>query len=257
MTFSIRISWLSSPHNRRSTCIARLRRSGGQDDTKNKELSKTFVAAIKLLRPRTASFENVPGMLNEPHVSYAKEILRELLLEGYQVRLCLLKSSDYGVPQTRRRLFILASQQGCLFPSRPTTTSRLTVSNAIQDMEGVQPMPGSGTVKLPNGRWISHHNSEGTEARKGAIHLSKYKDGYAPALLTSKPVKHYSSLLNRLLTPRERARLQTFPDDYEFSGTVDEVKEQIGNAVPCSLARCVGHSLMECHRKEPVWSNPN
>jgi DNA (cytosine-5)-methyltransferase 1 len=191
------------------------------------------------------------------HVSFVHEMLRDLLLEGYQVRLCLLRSSDYGVPQTRRRLFILASQQGCLLPSKPTATSNVTVVDALQDLEDVRPMPGSGTVKLPGGKWISHHNCEGTEVKSDPQYLSQFNHGYVSAVLTSKPIKHYSSNLNRLLTPRERARLQTFPDDYEFSGTVKEVKVQIGNAVPCNLARCVGHSLMECHTMEPVLPNPN
>jgi DNA (cytosine-5)-methyltransferase 1 len=192
----------------------------------------------------------------DKHVSYVHEILRDLLLEGYQVRLCLLKSSDYSVPQTRRRLFILASQQGCLLPRKPASTSKVTVTDAIHDLEDVRPMPGSGTVRLPNGKWISHHNSEGTEVKSDPQFLSQFNHGYVSAVLTSKPIKHYSSKLNRLLTPRERARLQTFPDDYEFSGSVREVKAQIGNAVPCNLARSVGHSLMECHTNEPVLSDP-
>jgi site-specific DNA-cytosine methylase len=135
----------------------------------------------------------------------------------------------------------------------PKKTASLTVVDAIRDLEGVPAEEGTGHVQLPNGAWTLHHNSEGTTKKFPVEHvdLSEFKDGFCPAVLRDSAIKHYSPNLpgkrGHNLTLRERARLQRFPDDYTFCGSHSDVADQIGNAVPVSLAESVCQSLMKCH----------
>jgi site-specific DNA-cytosine methylase len=133
----------------------------------------------------------------------------------------------------------------------------MTVVDAIGDLERVPAEKGTGHVQLPTGAWTFHHNSEGTTKKfpVGHVDLSKYMDGCCPAVLRDSAIKHYSPNLpgkRDHITIRERARLQRFPDEYTFCGSHSDMADQIGNAVPVSLARSVGQSLMKCHITELV-----
>jgi len=97
-------------------------RTGGKNDDKNNELSFQFLKAVKFFRPATASLENVIGFVSNLEVgkskskksAYCKRIVEELLKLGYQVRVCILVSSDYGDPQKRPRVFLSYSRNGCI-----------------------------------------------------------------------------------------------------------------------------------------------
>jgi DNA (cytosine-5)-methyltransferase 1 len=228
-------------------------RNGGKNDIKNNKLAYDWFLFVKQFLPRTASFENVSGILRSENVHYVERIVSDLLALGYQVRVCLVDASDYGVPQARSRVFLFASLNDSKLADVPTPThgvegkpKKKTVEDAIGDFVDLPPVHGSGFVKLANNTMVSDHLKQGTAVKTECDQLKE--DQQAGTVIRRKQIRHYSH--HRGLTVRERARLQDFPDDYVFCGSVGERFDQIGNAVPVGLAYAVGKSLMESHTQE-------
>ena len=107
---------------------------GGKNDKMNNDLSKAVIQATKVLNPSFVVFENVPGLMRKIRRHYLSFILNGLLGLKYSIRMKLLWASDYGVPQRRQRLFIIASRTGVL-PPWPETRDSVTVRQAIGDLE--------------------------------------------------------------------------------------------------------------------------
>lgn len=195
--------------------------------------------------------ENVTGMMKPPHPAYLRKVIADLLLLDYQVRLCCVDAGRYGDPQQRNRVILFASKRGCKLPDFPKEThgdepkqAKKTVQDALSSLEQIPPAEdGSDHAELADGTVVWNHNAESTRLRKDVEKL--VRDGVAKTVRRRNAIKHYS--LNRCLTVRERARLQSFPDPYRFFGTTAEQSDQVGNAVPINLAYAVAKSAMEAH----------
>ena len=253
-------------------------RNGGKNDTPNNELTFSFVEAVRLVRPKTASMENVNGIMQDhtekvkestklqhvfpenidtkmkkPKRHYIQRVGADLLALGYQVRVMYLDASQYGDPQKRERIVLFATLKSCKLPDMPVPTHSedgsagmqpiVTVLDALANLERVPPVLGSGWVVLPDGTLISDHNLEHTDVR--AEYDQLIAEEPARTIRRANGVKHYA--LERGLTVRERARLQSFPDSYQFCGSLTERNKQIGNAVPVNLAYHVAKSCMKSH----------
>ncbi|KAL7564505.1 hypothetical protein ACA910_017664 [Epithemia clementina (nom. ined.)] len=94
---------------------------------------------------------------------------------------------------------------------------------------------------------VYNHCRNGTEfvGQKDCVHLSQHPDA-APTVLCQSLIKH--PILDRLITIAERARLQSFPDSYKFSGTATQKLWLIGNAIPIMFAMAVGQSILESYQ---------
>ncbi|MHA2298275.1 MAG: DNA cytosine methyltransferase [Candidatus Hodarchaeales archaeon] len=177
---------------------------------------------------------------------------------GYRVEHRVLNAADYGVPQARRRVILVGTRGNgpIIFPD-PTHglevkgkkfKKYVTVKEAIDDLKN-----------LPTGALINHdytsHKPDFVERLKRAeIGKSLYKN-YSDAWWRCYPDKpartvkenhggvfiHYEK--PRVMTPRELARLQTFPDDFIFESTKSMVLKQIGNAVPPVMARAIARAV--------------
>jgi DNA (cytosine-5)-methyltransferase 1 len=170
------------------------------------------------------------------------------------VRLSILNAADYGDPQSRMRVFLFCACSGVPLPVFPTPTHgvdnavTVTARDALKSLELVNPVPGSGRVLVKDPvdgsfRVVTNHNLESTEIKAESKPLRA--DAPANTVLRQNGVEHYS--LPRGLTIRERARLQSFPDDYQFCGSLIERSNQIGNAVPVNVAHAVAKTLYESH----------
>ena len=142
-------------------------KDGGKDGPAKKELVYTFVSAVAYFEPDTASFENVTGFLAEEHREYLTNMLAGLLREiGYNVRVCVLNSANYGDAQDRHRVFLFASKAGIHLPLEPTVTHgrkeellRLqTVKHCLKDLEDIEPESGQGRVQLETGAIVDNHS---------------------------------------------------------------------------------------------------
>jgi len=176
---------------------------------------------------------------------------------GYDVKFKLLNSADYGVPQKRERvIFIGKKKNGKITHPEPTHSERgesglkkwISVKEAIGDLEDKD-------EDIEFNHILTSHNEEFTEKIKNTPVGKSVFGNYSDAFFKSYPnqpsrtVKenhggvfvHYKH--NRVMTPRELARLQSFPDDFIFEGSKSKQLIQIGNAVPVGLAKAIAEHI--------------
>lgn len=171
--------------------------------------------------PKTASYENVEGILLEKNRHYLQYMVSQLLDLNYQVRVEVLKASDYGDPQNRKRVNLWAAKSGMILPSTPTATHgedegllpRRTVRDAIGGLEQYPVFfaDKKGTVQYENG--ILDHNCRTTNNLTDPDNHVLQAEKPARTI-TSCPPMHYKG--DRYLTVRECACLQSFPWEYQF-----------------------------------------
>jgi len=232
-----------------------------------------FGRVVDIVRPRFFVFENVKGLLSArlndggSILEYVLDGYREM---GYKVVHGVLDAVDYGVPQFRERLFVIGSRDGeDIFLPKPTHFKHhqdpayrwKTLASAISDIEDPGPcaeFPEEKRVwlgKIPEGgNWKDLSDEDAVKALKhtpvgggntGYLRRLSYSEP-SPTLLTSPTQK--STLFchptkDRPLSVKEYARIQQFPDDWLFYGTLAEQYRQIGNAVPIGLAKTIGQAI--------------
>lgn len=105
------------------------------DDPRN-QLVFHFVRLVCELRPKYFVFENVKGLTVGTHKRFLNEVVEEMKAAGYNILLPwqVLNAADFGVPQNRKRLFLIGAREGLPLPTYPTSTKRATVSQAIGDL---------------------------------------------------------------------------------------------------------------------------
>lgn len=219
----------------------------GKDDARDG--FPAFVAAIRKVRPRIWVCENVKG-LPELDEKYYKAILAQFRTLGYQVDSKIVRMSNYEVPQKRERLVIVGHQGGFRFPAE--SMHEVTAGEALVDK--LATIPDDAEFLTPSmDRYIALYEQASHCGRPRDLHLDE------PArTLTCRNLAGCTSDMHRIrladgrrrrISIREAARLQSFPDWFEFSGTKDQQFTQIGNAVPplfsYKLAQAVVASLRE------------
>jgi DNA (cytosine-5)-methyltransferase 1 len=105
------------------------------DDPRN-QLVFHFVRLVSELRPKYFVFENVKGLTVGTHKRFLNEVVEEMKAAGYDILLPwqVLNAADFGVPQDRRRLFLIGARRGLSLPTYPNPTKRITVNQAIGDL---------------------------------------------------------------------------------------------------------------------------
>ena len=203
-----------------------------------------FLAAIQQVQPEIVLFENVRGLLYT-NKWYFEEIMREIARLGYIVDYALLNALDYGVPQNRERLFVIGHNSKFTFPS--PEKKRFTVAEAIGDLMITVP---------PESKFLTSSMDEYVKKYEVASKCINPRDLYPdkPArTLTCRNIAAPTGDMHRVkltdgrrrrLLLREAARLQSFPDWFEFAGTETSQFYQIGNAVPPMLAKHLANSVM-------------
>jgi DNA (cytosine-5)-methyltransferase 1 len=215
--------------------------------------------------PKAFLVENVRGLATHNKGETLRSVLELLHNEGkYRVLHKVMNAADYEVPQRRERMIIVGVREDIEteyeFPA--PTSKKMLLRDALKDVppsEGIQYsekkrkvmelVPEGGCwVDLPEGvkrEYMGNALKSGGGMRGFARRLSM--DQPSLTLLTSpsqKQTDRCHPLETRPLTVREYARIQTFPDAYEFCGSVSQKYKQIGNAVPVRLAFHLANSLM-------------
>lgn len=229
------------------------------DDDRNR-LFKEFVRFVNILKPRVFVLENVAAMEKHNNGKTIKEIVNSFRELGYTIKHKVLNSADYGIPQERRRIFIVGvkgNENKFTYPA--LKNKRMTIKDAIDDLPKLESGESSD---IPNHVAMNHSKQMlekmkyvkdgGTrldipeEIRPKSGDLRKYirYDSKKPSVCITgdmRKVFHYSQ--NRALTCRELARIQTFPDDFIFFGNSGKIQQQIGNAVPVKLAEQIASQV--------------
>ena len=229
-----------------------------QDDPRN-YLFREFMRFVKILNPKIVLIENVERLHKNEKIKI--EIIDTLNDFGYRVESKILNTSQYSIPQVRRRVFFIASRvnEHIIFPKK--NMNSLTIKDAIDDLPKIQSGESSD---IPNHIAMNHTEqmlekmsfiSDGgsreqipSQIRPKSGDIRKYIkfDSNKPSICITgdmRKVFHYSQ--NRALTVRELARIQTFPDSFIFFGPSISQQQQVGNAVPPLLAKKIAKCLVE------------
>lgn len=226
----------------------------GKRDPNDKRnvLFREFVRVVKILQPAYVVMENVPGILTMQGGTFYNYILDAFAEVGYpEMSVAVLESAAYGVPQLRPRAIFVANRCGLSNPyPKPMLdeSSYVPIEAAIDDLKALPPNPPT------NHEWTRHSKQMQqrlAQVPPGHSLYSSYFDAWkrqyrglpAMTIKENHGGTHVHYELNRVLSAREMARLQTFPDEFIFSGTMKRAMWQIGNAVPPLLAKHVALAL--------------
>lgn len=255
----------------------------------------SYLELAKQLRPRYLVIENVRGLLSTPyplceggdpvHGGALKIILERLRGMGYVYSFNLYNAANFGAPQIRERVVIIAKRDGrrmpWLTPNHSDDSSWglpkwVTFREAVASVESREQHYVQFPVKrlkyfkmLHEGQcWTSLPKDFQAEAMGKAYYLPGGKTGFyrriqwdrpSPTLVTSPTMKatdlcHPSQL--RPLSVEEYRAVQGFPDDWKIAGSLSDIYRQVGNAVPVALGKAIGAAIlgdMSGNEIDPRW----
>ncbi len=236
-----------------------------------------FAQLVEQLKPDIVSMENVKGLLKNP---VFKSFLQTLDRNGYSYSYQIVDFSDYGVPQKRHRLVLLASRFGDISLISPTHKNRkVTVRDVISKLEPIKdgetskkdpfhkarllsplnkkriratPKDGGNSRSWDRRLMLECHKKESGETYRGSVYGRMRWDEPAPTMTTQCTGigngRYGHPEQNRAISLREAALFQTFPKNYEFvespdNFVVSEVSRFIGNAVPVRAGEVIAKSI--------------
>lgn len=205
-----------------------------------------FIEAVRRLDPEVFIFENVRGLLYRSK-PYFDSVLQKLKALGYVIEYQLVNAADYGVPQRRERLIVVGHRSSFSFPK--PCSRRVTAGEALGAMATTAP-PESRFLTKSMDEYIARYEAASSCITPRDLHLDE-----TARTLTCRNLAGATSDMHRIrlpdgrrrrILPREAARLQSFPDWFQFEGTETEVFNQIGNAVPPLLAYHLAGAVRAC-----------
>ncbi len=254
-----------------------------EDDERNK-LYQEYFKTLSLINPDFFVIENVTGILSMKNGEVKDDIIKRANEIGYNIYYDKLIASDYGVPQNRIRVFFVGIRKSLdkgdfVFPTK--FNYKVTCEEAISDLPSLDKNEDNFTYKTRplsvyqkemrknSDKVFNHEQTFHTDETKKLISMVPEGGSIKDLPEEIRGNRKYSSLLrrmnskaqsntidtghrtyfhykeNRILSVREAARIQSFPDDYIFSGSKVNQYKQVGNAVPPLLAEQVAKAIKD------------
>lgn len=260
-----------------------------EKDPNKYDLLYEFGRLVKEVKPDIVTMENVTQIVNFKEKPVLQDFINTLTSTGYEVSVNKVFCPDYGVPQTRKRLVLLASRLGSitLIPPTHTKENYLTVGDVIRNLPPVKAGEGCPSDPLHRAIAISPLNMKRIQATPYGGGWKDWPEELVLACHKKDNGKSYGSVYgrmvwenpsptmttectgygngrfghpeqNRAITPREAAIFQTFPLNYKFFQNEGEVSitkaaRYIGNAVPPRLGEVIGESIIS-HLTNLKWT---
>ena len=249
----------------------------GKINESRNHLYLEFFRTVNIVRPKFFLIENVRGLVSANKGAFVKDIIERFGGIGYNVSYKILNASDYGVPQNRQRVFFVGLLESKFeFPEKfeYKVSTKEAIMDLIQSNEEAnqkystpskneyQKLMRKGKKTVKNHE-VTIHNEQTTNVismvpNGGNIkslppkywNIRKYNKAFQRmnSELPSNTIDtghrnyfHYEA--NRIPTARESARIQSFPDSFEFLGTKGSQYKQVGNAVPPLLAKVLAEKI--------------
>ena len=221
------------------------RRLGGRDE---RDGFGVVIRAVQKVQPVAAVIENVPDLARSRQRQHLDEFKTQLTTLGYAVAERVLNAADYGVPQSRRRIFITALHGDTPLECPTPWLRAVTVREAI---------PGTCRREAAGARLVSDRMNSYIERYEQASKCCTPRDLHLDRPARTLTVRNLTAATGdmmrlrlpdgrrRMLTVREAARLQSFPDWFRFLGSDRSRLEQIGNAVPPLVSLAVANSMLK------------
>ncbi len=242
----------------------------GLDDDEYGQLYKYGIIVLKKYQPKWFLAENVGGLKSAGSGKHFKQILDDMKSAGYIVVPHMYKFEQYGVPQTRHRIIIVGirkdiDDEGVKFrvPSpEPYSMCDVTAGTALSNIPAdspnneIRPLQDKVKQRLSyikpgenvwQAKGLPEYLKIKTRTKISQIYrkLDPDKPSYTVTAAGGGGTSMYHwSDEQRELTNRERARIQTFPDNYEFFGNYSSVRKQIGMAVPPKGAKVIFDAIL-------------
>lgn len=249
------------------------------DDPRNK-LYLSYIRLVDEIKPKMFVIENVPGLVGLFGGQIKDSIIEKFTEMGYKIQYQILCASDYGVPQSRKRVVFVGSRIGDFtYPS--VDSEEVTCSMALSDLPPLIDELGEDVMDyvsepLNNYQKLMRSNSDKVRNHIAANHSEKVKNIIAlvpdggnyknlpeefihtrnfhvawTRFASNKPAPtidtghrhHFHYKYNRVPTVRECARLQSFPDHFIFLGNKTQQFRQVGNAVPPIMAKRIADQV--------------
>ena len=223
------------------------------------------VKALDIYKPMWFLAENVGGLQSANEGKAFKKILSDLRNAGYRIYPNLYKFEDYGIPQARHRVIIIGIRNDLPYefkvpaPSGITKTCKEAIENppiafdapnnektkqspqVIERLSYIKPGQNAFTADIPEELQLKIRGAKISQIYK---RLDPEKPSYTVTGSGGGGTHIYHWQEPRALTNRERARLQTFPDSFVFEGTKEQVRKQIGMAVPVEGAKIIFEAVL-------------
>ncbi len=226
------------------------------------------VKVLKKYRPLWFLAENVGGLKSANDGKAFDKIKEDLIAAGYKIYPNLYKFEEYGVPQARHRMIIVGIRDDLPYEYKVPSTepyknidvtcrtaieeppipadasnNELTKQSAtvVERLKHIKPGQNAFTADLPEELQL---NVKGAKISQIYKRLDPTKPAYTVTGSGGGGTHIYHYQEHRALTNRERARLQTFPDDYMFEGSKESVRKQIGMAVPSKGAQVIFEAIL-------------
>ena len=262
-------------------------------DENKVNLLYSFSRLIREVKPAIISMENVPQLMDFNNSSIFQDFCKELEEMGYNSSYSIVFCPDYGIPQRRKRLVLLASKLGeiNILPRTHTPDNYVTVRDVISSLPPIGPGEICATDPLHRARRLSLINIKRIKATKEGGSWREWPDELVLECFKKETGRSYGSVYGRMkwdepaptmttqctglgngrfghpeqdraISLREAAIFQTFPMDYQFAEdnkilNPSIVCRQIGNAVPPMLGRVIAKSIKEHLKQHKLWQEKN